>query len=219
MSNEKLAYLENRVNNYPLIRREQIKILFASDDTLRKLEEDPSLINNEKLFIDSDLTMLGLDELGNIKKCSTADGIEVCKENGILLIEAKDVTNALLQRLNSIINDNEGEVFVEGIVDKRIEEVEKKLNGSINLLNRLLKPINRTLDDNESISIGLFIDYKLTDVDEFGLTGDIGLLRDEIDEYSEMFTDTRIYTNKTLNDMEELIKEYSFEYKNNSLNI
>lgn len=212
MSEEKLEYLENKVNNYSLIERQPIKILFASDDTLRKLKENEELIDDSNLFIDSDLTMLGLDKLGNAKGCSTADGLEVSKTHGILLIEAKDVTNALLERLNSIIND-ENNLYVEGIIDNRIKEVTKKLNGSINLLNRLLKPINATLDSNENICIGLFIDYKLTDVDEFGLTGDIGLLRDQIDEYSENFTETMIFTNKKLNEMEELIKQYSFEYK------
>lgn len=212
MSEEKLEYLENRVNNYSLIERQPIKILFASDDTLRKLKENPELIDDSNLFIESDLTMLGLDKLGNAKGCSTADGLEVSKIHGILLIEAKDVTNALLERLNSIINDDNN-LYVEGIIDNRIKEVTKKLNGSITLLNRLLKPINATLDNNDNICIGLFIDYKLTDVDEFGLTGDIGLLREQIDEYSEKFTETMIFTNKKLKEMEELIKKYSFEYK------
>lgn len=212
MSEEKLEYLENKVNNYSLIERHPIKILFASDDTLRKLKENKELIDDSNLFIDSDLTMLGLDKLGNAKGCSTADGLEVSKTCGILLIEAKDVTNALLERLNSIINDDNN-LYVEGIIDNRIKEVTKKLNGSITLLNRLLKPINATLDNNDNICIGLFIDYKLTDVDEFGLTGDIGLLREQIDEYSEKFTETMIFTNKKLKEMEELIKKYSFEYK------
>ena len=110
------------------------------------------------------------------------------------------------------INDDNN-LYVEGIIDNRIKEVTKKLNGSITLLNRLLKPINATLDNSENIYIALFIDYKLTDVEEFGLTGDIGLLRDQIDEYSEKFTETMIFTNKKLKEMEELIKQYSFEYK------
>ena len=211
MSNEKLEYLEKSVNNYSLIERQPIKILFASDDTLRKLKEDEELINDSNLFIDSDLTMLGLDKLGNAKGCSIADGLEVSETQGILRIEAKDVTNALRERLNGSINDDN--LYVEGIVDKRIQEVKKKLNGSITLLNRLLKPISAKLDSNENVYIALFIDYKLTDVDEFGLTGDIGLLREQIDEYSERFTETMIFTNKKLNEMEKLIKQYSFEYK------
>lgn len=39
------------------------------------------------------------------------------------------------------------------------------------------------------------IDSRLTDVDEFGLTGDIGLLRDEVDEYSKSIKETIIFTN------------------------
>ena len=94
-----------------------------------------------------------------------------------------------------------------------MQNLKKKLNGSITLLNRLLNPISAKLDSNENVYIALFIDYKLTDVDEFGLTGDIGLLREQIDEYSESFTETMIFTNKKLNEMEKLIKQYSFEYK------
>lgn len=204
----KLEYLESRVNNYSLIERLPIKILFASDETLSKLRDNNELINDNKLFIDSDITMLGLDKLGNIKGCSTVDGLEVCKNKGILLIEAKDITKALLERLNFIINQADGELYVEGIIDKRIKEVERKITGSVNLLNRLLSPIKETLSSDDNICVGLFIDYKLTDVDEFGLTGDIGLLRQEIDEYSETIKQTMIFTNRRLRVMENLIKEY-----------
>lgn len=61
-----LEYLEARVNNYRLIERQPIKLLFASDNTLRKFKENPELINSD-LFIDSDITMLGLDAFGNKK--------------------------------------------------------------------------------------------------------------------------------------------------------
>lgn len=208
----KLEFLQNKVNNYPLIERLPIKILFASDSTLQKLKNNSELINDNNLFIDSDKTMLGLDKLGNKKGCSTADGLEVYKNKGILLIEAKDVTNALIERLNSIINTPEQNLYVEGIIDNRIKEIKKKLNGSVDLLNRLLKPIDKTLSNNDNICAALFIDYKLTDVDEFGLTGDIGLLRQEIDEYSETITEAMIFTNKKLKDMELLIEEYKEDH-------
>ena len=139
----KLEYLEKKINSYSLIERLPIKILFASDNTLRKLKDNPELINDNNLFIDSDITMLGLDKMGNRKGCATADGLEVSKSKGILLIEAKDITNALLERLDAIIDNSGGDLYVEGIVDNRVKEVEKKLNGSVNLLNRLLKPINK----------------------------------------------------------------------------
>lgn len=206
---DKLEYLEKKVNNYSLIERLPIKILFASDNTLRKLKNNSELINDNNLFIDSDMTMLGLDKIGNRKGCATADGLEVSKSKGILLIEAKDITNALLERLDAIINNSGGDLYIEGIVDNRVKEVGKKLNGSVNLLNRLLKPINKTLSNSDNICVALFIDYKLTDVDEFGLTGDIGLLRQEVDEYSEIITETMIFTNKKLREMESLIGEYS----------
>lgn len=202
-----LEYLQNKVNNYRLIERLPIKILFASDETLRKLRCDPNLINDLNLFINSNETMLGLDVLGNRRSTPTVDGLEVSKEKGILLIEAKDITIALLERLNAISN-NEEYLFVEGIVDNRLREVQRKLNGSINILNRILRPIEKSLPDTTNICVGLFIDYKLTDVDEFGLTGDIGLLRDQIDEYSESITETMIFTNRRLRDMEGLIQEF-----------
>lgn len=205
---DKLEYLEEKVNGYAHIERQLIKILFASDSTLEKLKEDPSLINDSNLFIDSDFTMLGLDDLGGRRGHSTADGMEVSKSKGILLIEAKDITNALLQRLQSIVNNEEQSLYLEGIVDVRIQEVHRKLDGSVALLNRLLKPIGQSLTSDDNICIGLFIDYKLTDVDEFGLTGDIGLLRDEIDEYCEN-KETKIFTNKGLREMEDLIEKYS----------
>lgn len=115
----------------------------------------------------------------------------------------------ILERLNAIINNPDEDLHIKGIVDNRIKEIKKKLNGSINLLSRLLKPINKTLSNNDNIYAVLFIDYKLTDVDEFGLVGDIGLLRQEIDEYSEIITETMIFTNKKLREMESLIREYS----------
>jgi len=205
----KLEYLEKKINSYSLIERLPVKILFASDNTLRKLKDNHELINDNNLFIDNDITMLGLDKIGNKKGCATVDGLEVSKSKGVLLIEAKDITNALLERLDAIINNSEEELYVEGIVDNRIKEVEKKLNGSVNLLNRLLRPTNKILSNNDDIYVALFIDYKLTDVDEFGLTGDIGLLRQEIDEYSEIITETMIFTNKKLREMESLIREYS----------
>lgn len=141
----KLEFLEKKINNYPLIERKLIKLLFATDSTLRKLKENPELINSS-LFIDSDVTMLGLDKLGNKMKCSTADGLEISKNKGVLLIEAKDITNALVERLGSFINNS-----VKGIVDRRVKEVKKKLDGSVNLLNRLLQPINKTLEENTNI--------------------------------------------------------------------
>ena len=207
-SMDKLEYLEEKVNRYPYIERQLIKILFASDKTLEKLKEEPSLINDSNLFIDSDLTMLGLDDLGRRKKHATADGMEVSKSKGILLIEAKDITEALLKRLQAIVNDEDMNLNLERIVDIRIQEVHRKLDGSVALLNRLLKPIGQSLTSDDNICIGLFIDYKLTDVDEFGLTGDIGLLRDEIDEYCES-KETKIFTNKGLREMEDLIEQYS----------
>lgn len=208
-----LEYLEARVNNYRLIERQPIKLLFASDNTLRKFKENPELINSD-LFIDSDITMLGLDAFGNKKELSTADGVEVSNNKGILLIEAKDITNALLDRLNSIANNSyDDDMSVRGIVDKRLENVKKKLEGSVKLLNILLKPIGKTLSENTNICVGLFIDYKLTAVDEFGLTGDIGLLRQEIDEYSETINETVIFTNRYIKKMEKLINEYKIVNK------
>lgn len=59
MSKEKLEYLENRVNNYSLIERQPIKILFASDDTLKKLEENEELIFVSALITDG-LSVLSL---------------------------------------------------------------------------------------------------------------------------------------------------------------
>ena len=205
---DKLEYLEEKLNRYPYITRQLIKILFASDETLRKLEENPDLINDDNLFINSDVTMLGLDDLGRRKRHATADGVEVSKSRGVLLIEAKDITKALVQRLNAIVENEDVDLNLERIVDIRIREVQKKLDGSVSLLNRLLKPIDQSLSSYDNICIGLFIDYKLTDVDEFGLTGDIGLMRDEIDEYCES-KETMIFTNRTLRDMEDLILEYS----------
>lgn len=41
----KLEYLEKNVNNNSLIERLSIKILFASDNTLRKLKNNSELIN------------------------------------------------------------------------------------------------------------------------------------------------------------------------------
>lgn len=209
ISTNELEFLEQKVNNYSWIKRKPIKILFASDDTLRKLKEDPQLINDDKLFINTDVTMLDLDTFGNKKGTPTADGLEVSKDKGVLLIEAKDITQGLMARLNDIINNSDADLHLDGIVDNRLEEVKRKLSGSISILNRLLKPIEKTLPDNTDICVGLFIDYKLTDVDEFGLTGDIGLMRDSIDEYSETITETMIFTNKRLNEMESLIREYN----------
>lgn len=205
----RLEYLERKVNNNLFIERTPIKILFASDETLRMLKNEPELINDNSLFIDSDITMLGLDKLGNQRRFSTVDGLEVSSSKGILLIEAKDVTEALLKRLDSITDSCDSKLDAEMIVTKRIREVERKIDGSISLLNKLLIPNNQVLSSEDKICVGLFIDYKLTDVDEFGLTGDIGLLREEIDEYSEGITDTIIFTNKSIRKMEDLIREYT----------
>ncbi|MGL5087621.1 MAG: hypothetical protein ACRC68_18220 [Clostridium sp.] len=205
---DELEYLTRYVNNHGLIKREPIKILFASNDTLEKLKLDPDLIDSD-LFISSDITMLGLDKIGNKNSCKTADGLELSKDRGILLIEAKDITKALIKRLNILSKksrDNDG-LVVNGIVDKRLDEVKEKLTGSRKLFNMILNNKGKFLSEDTNVCIGLFIDYKLTDVDEFGLTGDIGLLRDEIDEYSKS-KKTIIFTNRAIESMEDLIKLY-----------
>lgn len=207
-----LGFLEEKVNTHKLIKREPIRVLFASDKTLKEYKNNPSIIDEEKFFINSNITMLGLDNLGNIKSCKSVDGLEVCNNKGILLIEAKDITTSLLLRLEAIANDDEN-LNLEGIIDNRLKEVSDKLKGSVTLLNSILKQINEELNHNDDcIFIGLFIDYKLTDVDEFGLTGDIGLLREKIDQYSESKREAIIFTNKKLKAMEEIIESYSKNY-------
>ncbi|WP_297523093.1 hypothetical protein [uncultured Clostridium sp.] len=209
-SSNEIIFLNHKLNNYSMIQRENIGILFASDLTLRQLKKDLSLSEDENYIIQSDITMLGLDTIGNKKRFKTADGAEVSTLKGILLIEAKDITTALLHRLNGLItnaseNDN---LALKGIIDNRLNEVKEKLSGSLGLFENFLLQESYNIPSNTNIKICLFIDYKLTAIDEFALTGDIGLMRDEIDEYSSIFTDTKIFTNKNLSNLENLILEY-----------
>lgn len=207
---KEIVFLNEKINNYSLIKRENIGILFASDETLKKIKKDKNLLKNSNLIIQSDVTMLGLDHIGNKKRYKTTDGIEVSISQGILLVEAKDITKALIQRLNNLINNTSvnDKFALKGIIDNRLTEVKEKLAGSLNLLEKFLTQKSYNLPTSVNITICLFIDYKLTDIDEFALTGDIGLMREEIDEYSEQFNDTKIFTNKNLPALENLILSY-----------
>lgn len=107
-----LEYLEGYVNNHNKIKRDLIKLLFASNDTLRKYQIDSNLINSD-LFIDSDITMLRLDGIGNKEKCSTADGLEISKNKGIF----KDYENLK----NTLINQLKRDKLIKKVLLKDLE--------------------------------------------------------------------------------------------------